>query len=580
MGAAVTLSHADIDPKSIEVPSSFGHADIDPKSIELAQPKASPPDSGIMSTIGDAAASAGKSVLSAIATAGREIDRYTGAPIRTTIGAAQDGQQDPIAYALSRWGQDPANAPTGKQIVMKAGLDDTHHLSEVVPGYADKNSNHPWYQPEKGGLLDPSAADAGGLAMNVATDPLMYVPGGEVGRLAKKAGEVAPKIGGGVASVGRKLSAELTGIPDKEIEAYAMRTDKVNDIISKSKDQGKFDSQIAANHMRDNINNDVARTTKELNGQISQVLKTTPQDKVFSSAPIKQSLTDSISQLHPVYQSEDIPKVQKLISKIDQTAPSGFMSAQDLQSTKQYLYDASKGSYKEGHEFFGSSSEVSNAAKQAGFVAKTALDAAPGLEALKNANRQLSQLHDIEDALGSSILDKNKQAGSLYSVGGGSNPKDALALKQLGGVTGQNYLEGITDMSAARSFGNASLLSDIKTGRSILGPAIGAAIGGAGGAVLGGHEMAYMGAKFGGGIGAVISSPTALKAAINAGQISQDAMSAVGKAFGVNPQNLTTMARVLEIPEAQQMLMRVGDQNQPSGPRFSTTIKSKSSLSK
>lgn len=55
-------------------------------------------------------------------------------------------------------------------------------LSDAAPNvFADKNTEHPWYQPEKGGLLDFTA----GGALQTVSDPAMYLGGGEAGAAAK-----------------------------------------------------------------------------------------------------------------------------------------------------------------------------------------------------------------------------------------------------------------------------------------------------------------------------------------------------------------------------------------------------------
>ena len=103
------------------------------------------------------------------------------------------------------------------------------------------------------------------------------VTNSEFGQVAgQKIKDIAKKIGVGTPS-------ELTGVPDKEIEAYALRADKVKDIINKNMSEGKFDSQLAANHMRENVMNDVTRTRRALGSQIQDALNSAPKDPVFST---------------------------------------------------------------------------------------------------------------------------------------------------------------------------------------------------------------------------------------------------------------------------------------------------------
>lgn len=51
-------------------------------------------------------------------------------------------------------------------------------LSDAIPSmYAKPGSKHAWYQPEKGGMLDPTAAGA----LQLFSDPALWVGGGEAG---------------------------------------------------------------------------------------------------------------------------------------------------------------------------------------------------------------------------------------------------------------------------------------------------------------------------------------------------------------------------------------------------------------
>lgn len=178
-----------------------------------------PEPPGFLSQMGDMAVDAGKGALGYLATLGHKLDSYTGAPVRAMVGAAQDGKADPIAYGLNQFGDDPAKAPTGKQIVMKAGLNDTKHLSDLIPGaYIDRNKDTSFFDPrvQKGGMLDPSAADVGGLAMNVATDPTTWLTAGGGG--IAQAGEAlaatnaGSKLAGGLAQAGAKASSALSHV--------------------------------------------------------------------------------------------------------------------------------------------------------------------------------------------------------------------------------------------------------------------------------------------------------------------------------------------------------------------------------
>lgn len=90
-------------------------------------------------------------------------------------------------------GSDYANAwnptnlstfPTSSEMLEKAGLDKGGSLSDILP-YADPNKSHPWYQPEKGGMLDFTGRGAAGTALDEGMNPLNYISLGEAGALKK-----------------------------------------------------------------------------------------------------------------------------------------------------------------------------------------------------------------------------------------------------------------------------------------------------------------------------------------------------------------------------------------------------------
>jgi hypothetical protein len=76
--------------------------------------------------------------------------------------------------------------PTNAEMLSRAGVRNPQ-LSEVLPGYAEKGKGAHWYTPEKGGLLDPSL----GGALEVVSDPAMWLGGGEVGAAAKTLAEAS-----------------------------------------------------------------------------------------------------------------------------------------------------------------------------------------------------------------------------------------------------------------------------------------------------------------------------------------------------------------------------------------------------
>ncbi len=130
--------------------------------------------------------SAGKSGLEAIGQVGSAIDRFTGAPIRAAVGAAQKGQ--PVASAFgNQFLREASTAPSGKEIAAGFGLSEEDVPTPLIANPFTLER----YKASPAGIV-------GGLG-EAALDPLTYLPGGLAKRgIQKGAGVVeklAPKAG-------------------------------------------------------------------------------------------------------------------------------------------------------------------------------------------------------------------------------------------------------------------------------------------------------------------------------------------------------------------------------------------------
>jgi hypothetical protein len=83
--------------------------------------------------------------------------------------------------------------PTSNEMMERAGVPEGSKLSDVVGGYAEPSPQNPWFQPEKGGMLDPTIRGTGGTAIDIAIDPLTYLTSGAAaaGKKGIEAGAVA-----------------------------------------------------------------------------------------------------------------------------------------------------------------------------------------------------------------------------------------------------------------------------------------------------------------------------------------------------------------------------------------------------
>ena len=137
----------------------------------------------------------GSSMLSGAVSAGEFVDKYTGAPTRSAIGSLQENV-NPLDAAMSfykQFGEDPSQAPTGKQIAKRAGL-----------------SEKPMFDlPYVGGV---SPAGVAGLGVDVLADPTNIIPFGAAAKGATKLLGKGAKLGTKAIGQGIKGAAKATDV--------------------------------------------------------------------------------------------------------------------------------------------------------------------------------------------------------------------------------------------------------------------------------------------------------------------------------------------------------------------------------
>jgi len=127
---------------------------------------------------------------------GRAADSVTGAPTRAAVSAAQKGQ-NPISAFTRQFAEDPDSAPTGKEIVQKAGVGDSA-LSDAFPGIYNQ-SGEGW-RLQKGGILDPTASGAVGLGADFAVDWTNFIPPVALAKFGVKVGTKTADVGATLAA--------------------------------------------------------------------------------------------------------------------------------------------------------------------------------------------------------------------------------------------------------------------------------------------------------------------------------------------------------------------------------------------
>jgi len=136
----------------------------------------------------------GGQVLEKAIQAGEAIDAVTGAPTRAAVQALQQAENPLTAFA-SQFAEDPAQAPTGKELAQAADVPESS-LSDLFPSAftEDKNEAKEFLKFEKGGVADITASGFAGLGLDVILDPTTLF-GGAALKGVKKGTELARKAG-------------------------------------------------------------------------------------------------------------------------------------------------------------------------------------------------------------------------------------------------------------------------------------------------------------------------------------------------------------------------------------------------
>lgn len=180
---------------------------------------------GWLSSVADVAESVGEGVVGAVGAVGNFMNKYSGAPTRAAISAAQN-TENPISAFAKQFGEDPSKAPTGHDIAVKAGIPDVRTTmtaeevkrSGVVPGINGK------YAPQ----TSPSPADVVGVATDVAGDLTNVVPAYGVAKGILR----AVKPGLEAAAGGVKAAAETVPVAKSIIAAGKDTGESVGKVFS------------------------------------------------------------------------------------------------------------------------------------------------------------------------------------------------------------------------------------------------------------------------------------------------------------------------------------------------------------
>lgn len=364
-----------------------------------------------------------------------------------------------------------------------------------------------------------ATAEMGGQALIKGAGIL--VKSALVNNALERAGEWAGKVGS-------KTGEVLTGIPKDVIQTYAKSADEIK-TMAKASDNNAFE---AAEQLRQKWNGQIQSVRTNLNSQISLAVK--DSEKQISARPIIDSLDASIAKINKNYYPEDIKQLEdiktKIINEIDNT---GMLNPAQANEAKGFLQSRASSAYEQG-AVFPLGDKAAKAAKSAAAEARSVLNKA--IPEVEKANNQLAHLHDLEDSMNLSLIKEGKPEAGIIAAGTGGNLRNASNLKNIGEATGADMLGDAQKLAAMKEFGSPKLMN-LNGGKAIgkvgIASAIGYLVGNVPGAV----------------IASALTSPAALRAAIDAGKISSEVISKLASQKG--GQALLSVAGLRLLPNGE-----------------------------
>lgn len=398
----------------------------------------------------------------------------------------------------------------------------------------------------EGGTLEMGGQIAGkaiGKGIQVASE----IP--VVQKATQAVSDAGSYISSKLGKAGTKVGELLTGVPEKEIQTYAQHADEIKQ-MAKASDNNTY---VAADQMRSNWADKIKQTRQDLNGQISSALSNNTAN--VESKPIVEQLNSAKLKINEKLYPEQVAQIDGLISKIENLAEDGQLSLSHANDVKKFLQDQASSAYKPG-AVFPLGTESAKAAKSGAAVARKIVNDAEPL--VKNANESLANLHDIEDSINLNLLKDGKPEASILAAGSGGNARNAQGLKDLGEAAGHNMVGDAEKLAAMRTFGSPKLMAADSTGKAA--GRIGLAAG-----------LGYVvGGPVGGVLAAGLTSPMALRTAIDAGRIGAKELSLL--ASSVEGKSLLNKALLMEKGSSE-----IGSTASKPGGSFAPTLLQKAS---
>jgi hypothetical protein len=276
-----------------------------------------------------------------------------------------------------------------------------------------------------------------------------------------------------------------------------------------------------------------ARKQEELSGKPRQTHKERLQDILKKASSDKEyAKSSAINDAQGVIADqslESLKKLQEWAAEItDNPALNKIKELEErktnlryLNMIKGYLQNRAKPSYMENGQVFQTAPAAANISKKGAAVAREILNKES--PEIARANELLSQLHGIEENTPKRLMTSEKPEAGILAAGSGVNERNRMMLKEAGDLAGEDFLGDAELLSAGKRFQNAKWEPVDPTGKAISRKIYGGSLGAATALALG------LDPKIGAFTGAALTSPAALKLAMDAGHVVQKIPGAVEK---------------------------------------------------
>jgi hypothetical protein len=420
-----------------------------------------------------------------------------------------------LASFLSSFGESALGGRAGitKPIAAAATGSEESLLQQIRPGMeigslAGLEQDEPRFKETEAAIsgkieqlqqASPKSAFAGSIAGGFAPGPTQMLGTAAFGAAAKPLGKVLKPVGKLLGKGAKKIAATTSGVSEDAIDTYSKFTDDVDNLIQQF--QGNVPEAVDAT--KKTINSSVNSAVNSLAQQKQKVLESAANERV-SLVPVFDKLREAAESIDKKLYPEAHKAIQKAQNQIVQVAQGFEANPIEADKIKMFLQDMAKSAYQKGGEIIPGGDKASRAFKQAASVARKEVNkAAPDVAAINN---RFQQLFDLQGKMNRNILKEGGSEAAFLSAGKEAN-RNRKNLEKLGDLVGEDFVGKVKKVSAMSEFAQPDLLAKDFTGKAAARAALGGGVG-----------YGLMG-PVGATIGALATSPAAVKTAIKAKNI-------------------------------------------------------------